>query len=63
MIENIIKEIKKSSIKEARVNRSVRRILKIKDKYHLNDEEIKIDDDFKLNINNKIREVKTKLEI
>lgn len=63
MIENIIKEIKKSSIKEARVNRSVRRILKIKDKYHLNDEEIKSDDDFKLNINNKIREVKTKLEI
>ena len=62
LIETIVKEIKKSSLKEARVNRSVRRILKMKEKYHISDKEIETDEEFKRNINDKIREIRNKIE-
>lgn len=62
LIEAIIKEIKESSLKKARVDRSVRRILRIKEKYNVNNQEVTIEEDFKRNINDKIKEVKKKTE-
>ena len=56
VIENIIDLVKKEKIKESRINKSVRRIIKLKEKYNLF-EELKPD---KINIeeiNNKIEEI------
>ena len=50
----LIFEIKK-------VNKSVTRILKVKEKYQLNDEEIKKDDEFVDKINKKIEEIRQKV--
>lgn len=38
-IEKIIKQVKEGKIKESRINRSVRRIMKAKQKYNISDEE------------------------
>lgn len=62
IIENIVKEIKKSPLKEARVNRSVRRILKMKEKYYISDKEIETDEKFKKNINDKIIKIRDEIE-
>ena len=61
VIEEIIKKVKKSPINEARINRSVKRILKIKEKYQINDDEISIDDNLVDNVNKKINEIKEKI--
>lgn len=61
IIEKIIKEVKKSPLNEARVNRSVKRILNVKEKYQINDKEISIDDNLIDNINKKIIEIKEKV--
>lgn len=62
LIEKIIKEIKRNKLKEARVNRSVKRILNIKEKYDANNEEIMIDENFINDINNKIINIKNKFK-
>ena len=58
LIENIINEIKNSPLKQARINRSVKRILKTKEKYMLNDRKIVKDENLKQNINTRIKKVK-----
>lgn len=58
LIENIINEIKDSPLKQARINRSVKRILKTKEKYMLNDRKIVKDENLKQNINTRIKKVK-----
>lgn len=61
MIEKLIKKAEKSTILQARINRSVKRILEIKDKYNINDNEISIDNEFLKNTNNEIQEINNKL--
>lgn len=60
LIERLIQEIKKDKLKEARVNRSVKRILNIKDKYHVNNNEIIITQNIIKDTNNKIISVKNR---
>lgn len=62
VIEEIINEVKKDKKKEARVNRSVRRILKIKEQYDVNYEEIKYDENLVKMTNQKIDEIREKIE-
>lgn len=56
-VENIINLVKKGKIKESRIDRSVRRIIKLKEKYNLSDvldiEGVNIED-----INNRIQEIR-----
>ena len=47
---------------QARINRSVKRILDIKEKYNVNDEEIEMDNEFVSNINKEIQEINDKIE-
>lgn len=62
LIEGIINEVKKNKLKESRVNRSVKRILKIKEKYKINDEEIIQNGEFIKDVNNRIRDINNKVE-
>ena len=59
-IKKILKLVKKNKIKECRINRSVKRILEIKQKYKLSDtetiEKIKIED-----VNKKINEIRNEV--
>lgn len=57
-IEGMIKKITESDINIARLNKKVKRILKIKDKYDVNTKEIYIDDKFRENINSKIDSIR-----
>lgn len=57
LIEKIIKEVKKSKKKEYRVNKSVNRILKIKEKYNCNNKEIRKDENFVQEINKRIEKI------
>lgn len=57
IIEKIIKLVKKGKIKEYQINRSVRRIIKIKEKYNISNDFIK--DDLNIEtINNEIEEIR-----
>ena len=58
LIEQIINEIKKDKLKEIRINRSIKRILNVKEKYNVNDKEITINKSFIRNVNNKIINIK-----
>ena len=58
LIEQIINEIKKDKLKEIRINRSIKRILNIKEKYNVNDKEIITNKDFIRDVNNKIINIK-----
>ena len=61
-IENLIKTVKNNKKKEARINRAVNRIIKIKEKYKINNDKITVDNDFCNIINKKIRDVKEKID-
>lgn len=54
VIEKIIQLAKEDKIKNKRINKSVRRILKVKEKYDLSDESVRKDDMFIDSINQKI---------
>lgn len=62
VIEEIIREVKKDKKKEARVNRSVRRILKLKEQYEINGNEIQQKEDFVKTINQEIHEIREKIQ-
>ena len=62
MIEEIIREVKKDKKKEARVNRSVRRILKLKEQYEINGNEIQQKEEFVKTINQGIHEIREKIQ-
>ena len=55
--EKLLKDIKLQKIKESRINKSVNRILKIKEKYKINDKEINIDSNLIDRINNQIKKL------
>lgn len=61
VIDNIIKLVKENKIEIKRVNNSVRRILKVKQKYNMNNDYIKKDEDFKNKINEKIEYIRNKV--
>ena len=62
VIEEIIKNVKTSIFKESRVNKSVNRILKIKEKYNINNEEIEYNEIFLNKTNKEILEIRNKIE-
>lgn len=62
VIQEIINEVKSDKRKETRVNRSVKRILKIKQQYNIEDELIEYDEDFVKIINRQIHEIKSKIK-
>lgn len=62
VIEEIIKNVKLSVFKESRVNKSVNRILKTKEKYSINNEEIEYDETFLNKTNKEILEIRNKIE-
>ena len=53
--EKLLKDIKLQKIKESRINKSVNRVLKMKEKYKINDKEIDIDNNLIDRINNQIK--------
>lgn len=61
-IENIIKLVKTGKIKESRINKSINRIIKIKQKYNLSDE-LKEEGINIENINQRIQELREKCNI
>lgn len=63
IIEKLIKKVKSKSIFQARVNRSVQRILKIKEKYNINDNEIKYDEQLIKETNKKIETIYNKMNL
>ena len=60
VIDKIIKLAKKEKIPMKRINKSVMRILKVKERYNLEDEFIEIDKNFVKNINKQIEEINKK---
>ena len=62
VIDKIISNVSRNIIKESRVNKSVNRILKMKEKYNVNNQEIKYDEEFVKNINTQILEIREKIE-
>lgn len=61
IIEKIVKEVENSKVKQARVNRSVKRILKIKEKYNISDEQIQPNEEIENEINNEILKIREKI--
>ncbi len=61
VIDKIIKLVKEDKQKMKRVNKSVSRILKVKDQYNLNDELIEKDEPFITRINKKTEEIRQKV--
>ena len=60
VIDKIIKLAKKEKIPMKRINKSIMRILKVKERYNLKDEFIEIDKNFVKNINKQIEEINKK---
>lgn len=60
VIQNVIKLVKRGAIKESRINRSVMRIMKTKEKYHIKDEVIPTGCDI-ANINTRIDQIELKV--
>ena len=60
VIDKIIKLAKKEKIQMKRINKSVMRILKVKEQYDLKDEIIEKDKNFIKNINKQIEEINKK---
>lgn len=61
VIDKIIKLAKEDKLKMKRINKSVMRILKVKEQYELKDELIEKDKAFIENINNQIEEIRQKV--
>lgn len=61
VIEKIIENVKKEKIEETKINRSVTRILKIKEKYNINNNEIEKNANIVEKVNNKIDDLSKKL--
>lgn len=57
VIEQITKKVKVSPLKQARVHKSVKRILAMKEKYQINDEQIELDKNWLNEINKKMQNV------
>ena len=55
--EKLLKDIKLQKIKESRINKNVNRVLKMKEKYKINDKEINIDNNLIDRINNQIKKL------
>ena len=62
LIDKIIKESKDGKINIAKINRSVRRILKVKEKYEIENEEIPYLENLPQDINVKIDDIKNKIK-
>ena len=62
MEELEIEEVKQSPIKQARVNRSVKRILALKEKYNIEDKETQADKKWIEETNKKIQKIKDKVQ-
>ena len=60
-LENIIKSIKNNKKLQYKINKSVNKILDIKEKYNCNNDEITVDEKFLKDINKKIVNLKEKL--
>ncbi len=58
VIDKLLNMVNKDKLIEARVNRSVNRILNLKNKYKINDNEIQVDNDFVININKEISNIR-----
>lgn len=63
VISEIVEEVKKSSILQSRVDRSVNRILKVKEKFEIQDKETIISEDFIEEINNNVKNIREKVGI
>lgn len=61
VIDKIIELAKENKLKMKRINKSVMRILKVKEQYELKDELIEKDEAFIENINNQIEEIRQKV--
>ena len=61
VIDKIIQLAKENKIKMKRINKSVMRILKVKEQYELKDEIVKKDETFITEINNQIEEIRQKV--
>ena len=62
LIEKIIYDVKGGKINIGKINRSVRRILKVKEKYKIENGEIKYIENLPQEINNKIENIKEKIK-
>lgn len=62
LIEKLIETTKKNPKQAIKINKSVERILKIKEKYNVNDEEIEKDEELVKDINSKINQIQNKIE-
>ena len=60
VLESIINIVKQDKKMQYKINKSVDRILKMKEKYNCNDDEIKIDENFVSEINEKIENIRNK---
>ena len=60
LIEKIINDVKSGEINIGKINRSVKRILKVKEKYRIENEEIKYIENLPQEINSKIENIKEK---
>ena len=63
VIQEIVEKVQENPILEARVNRSVNRIVKVKEKIKIKDNEIIFSEDLLENTNEKIREIRKKVGI
>ena len=61
VIDKIIELAKEDKLKMKRINKSVMRILKVKEQYALKDEHIEKDEAFIEDINNQIEEIRQKV--
>lgn len=63
VIQEIVEKVKRNPLLEARVNRSVNRIVKAKEKIQIKDTEITFPEDLLENTNEKVREIRKKVGI
>ena len=61
VIQEIVEKVKRNPLLEARVNRSVNRIVKAKEKIQIKDTEITFPEDLLENTNEKVREIRKKV--
>lgn len=62
VIDKLVESVRNNKLIEARVNRSVNRILKMKEKYNISNEKIEVDENFINNINKEIMYIKNKIK-
>ena len=61
VIQEIVEKVKRNPLLEARVNRSVNRIVKAKEKIQIKDTEITFPEDLLESTNEKVREIRKKV--